>query len=72
MQSNVVQTRDLRMHYLQADAGEPAIFIHGLPQTSYEWRHQFAALSGKYACFAPELRELGQTEKPGARVGGGP
>ena len=68
MRPNFVQTRDLRMHYLQAGTGEPVIFIHGFPQTSYEWRHQFAALSGEYACFAPDLRGFGQTEKPGARV----
>ncbi len=68
MQSNFVQTRDLRMHYLQAGTGEPVIFIHGFPETSYEWRHQFAALSGTYACFAPDTRGYGQTDKPGNRV----
>ena len=68
MQSNFIQTRDLRMHFLQAGIGEPVIFIHGFPETSYEWRHQFAALSDKYACFAPDLRGFGETEKPGLRV----
>lgn len=68
MQSNFVQTRDLRMHYLQGGAGEPVIFIHGFPETSYEWRHQFAAFSEHYACFAPDLRGFGETEKPGLRV----
>ena len=68
MQSNFIQTRDLRMHYLQAGTGEPVIFIHGFPETSYEWRHQFAAFSGEYACFAPDTRGFGQTEKPGLRV----
>src|SRR5687768_17672406 len=68
VQSNFVQTRDLRMHYLQGGAGEPVIFIHGFPETSYEWRHQFAAFSEHYACFAPDLRGFGETEKPGLRV----
>jgi pimeloyl-ACP methyl ester carboxylesterase len=68
MQSNFVQTRDLRMHYLQEGTGEPVIFLHGFPETSYEWRHQFAALGDHYACFAPDLRGFGQTEKPGVRV----
>ena len=45
MQSNFVQTRDLRMQYLQAGTGEPVIFIHGFPETSYEWRHQLLALA---------------------------
>lgn len=68
MQSNFVQTRDLRMHYLQQGTGEPVIFIHGFPETSYEWRYQFAHFAGQYACFAPDLRGFGQTEKPGLRV----
>lgn len=68
MKSNFIQTRDLRMHYLQEGTGEPVIFIHGFPETSYEWRHQFAALSGQYACFAPDTRGYGQTDKPGIRV----
>jgi pimeloyl-ACP methyl ester carboxylesterase len=68
VQSNVVQTRDLRMHYLQQGTGEPVIFIHGFPETSYEWRHQVEALSDTYACFAPDMRGFGQTDKPGIRV----
>ena len=67
MQSNFVQTRDLRMHYLQAGTGEPVIFIHGFPETSYEWRHQIAVLAERYACFAPDTRGYGETDKPGIR-----
>ena len=67
MQSNFVQTRDLRMHYLQAGSGEPLIFIHGFPETSFEWRHQLAHFSDSYACFAPDTRGYGQTDKPGIR-----
>jgi pimeloyl-ACP methyl ester carboxylesterase len=56
------------MHYLQQGSGEPLLFIHGFPETSYEWRHQFAAFAADYACFAPDLRGFGETDKPGARV----
>jgi pimeloyl-ACP methyl ester carboxylesterase len=66
--SAFVQTRDLRMHYLQEGTGEPVIFIHGFPETSHEWRHQFAAFASTYACFAPDTRGFGQTDKPGIRV----
>ena len=70
MQSNFIQTRDLRMHYLQAGTSrgnEPLIFIHGFPETSFEWRHQLAAFADRYACFAPDTRGYGQTDKPGIR-----
>ena len=66
--SNLIQTRDLRMHYLQKGSGDPVIFIHGFPETSHEWRFQLDALSDTYACFAPDTRGFGKTDKPGVRV----
>lgn len=67
MQSNFIQTRDLRMHYLQTGTGDPLIFIHGFPETSLEWRHQLDHFGSRYACFAPDTRGYGQTDKPGIR-----
>ena len=64
----LVQTADLRMHYLQRGTGDPVVLIHGFPETSYSWRHQLAALSEHYAVFAPDTRGFGQTDKPGTRV----
>ena len=68
MESLHVQTADLRMHYRQEGTGEPVIFLHGFPETSYEWRKQFPALAGDYALFAPDTRGFGGTDKPGIRV----
>jgi pimeloyl-ACP methyl ester carboxylesterase len=68
MTTAFVQTRDLRMHYRQQGTGEPVLFIHGFPETSYEWRFQLEALSDSYACFAPDTRGFGETDKPGIRV----
>src|SRR5215469_15024186 len=65
---HLVQTADLRMHYLQRGTGEPVVLIHGFPETSYSWRHQLAALSEHYAVFAPDTRGFGQTDRPGIRV----
>lgn len=64
-----VQTRDLRVHYLQQGTGEPVLFLHGFPQTSHQWRHQLAAVAAAgYAGFAPDNRGFGRTDKPGVRV----
>ena len=68
MRSAFVQTRDLRMHYLQAGTGEPVILIHGFPETSFAWREQFPALSEQFAVFAPDTRGFGRTDKPDIRV----
>ena len=44
--------------------GEPVILLHGFPQTSYEWRHQIAALAGAgFRVVAPDQRGY----SPGAR-----
>ncbi len=68
MESLYVPTADLRMHYLQEGTGDPVIFLHGFPETSYEWRKQFPALAGGHALFAPDTRGFGGTDKPGIRV----
>ncbi len=69
LSSQHIDTPGLRMHYLQAGVGEPVIFVHGFPQTSYQWRHQMASLSEQgFACFAPDNRGFGQTDKPRVRI----
>lgn len=68
LSGHLVQTADLKMHYLQRGTGDPVVLIHGFPETSYSWRHQLAALSEHYAVFAPDTRGFGQTDKPGTRV----
>jgi hypothetical protein len=46
----------------QRGTGAPVVFVHGFPQTSYQWRHQMAALADAgYACFAPDNRGFGGT-----------
>lgn len=72
LSSNFVDTPGLRIHYLQAGVGEPVIFLHGFPQTSHQWRHQLAVLSERgYACFAPDNRGFGRTDKPRLRISRG-
>lgn len=66
--SNFIQTRDLRMHYLQEGTGDPVILIHGFPETSHEWRHQLKALGEHYSVFAPDTRGNGDTDKPDIRI----
>jgi pimeloyl-ACP methyl ester carboxylesterase len=47
--------------------GELVVLLHGFPQTSYEWRHQLAALAeAGYRAVAPDQRGY----SPGARPDG--
>lgn len=52
------------LHYLTAGEGEPVVLLHGIPQTSHEWRHVIPWLAGRYKVIAPDLRGLGDSSRP--------
>jgi haloacetate dehalogenase len=53
-----------RMHYVSAGSGYPLVLLHGWPQSWYEWRHIIPALAEQYTVIVPDLRGLGDSEKP--------
>ncbi len=53
-----------RMHYVTTGAGYPLVFLHGWPQTWYEWRKVIPPLSERFSIIALDLRGLGDSEKP--------
>ncbi len=52
------------LHYLLAGQGEPVVLLHGVPQTSHEWRHVMPRLAGRHRVVAPDLRGLGASSRP--------
>ena len=52
------------LHYLRAGQGEPVVLVHGIPQTSHEWRYVMPRLTEKYTVIAPDLRGLGDSSRP--------
>ena len=52
------------VHYLTAGEGEPVVLLHGIPQTSYEWRHVIPLLTDRFRVIAPDLRGLGDSFRP--------
>lgn len=55
------------MHYVEAGdaAGEPAMLVHGWPQSFYEWRDVIGPLvEAGYRVIAPDLRGLGWSDTP--------
>ncbi|VVE13020.1 alpha/beta fold hydrolase [Pandoraea cepalis] len=57
---------DVTLHYLTAGEGFPVVLLHGIPQTSYEWRFIIPELAKKYSVIAPDLRGLGDSSRPGS------
>jgi pimeloyl-ACP methyl ester carboxylesterase len=54
----------LALHYLKAGQGEPVVLLHGVPQSSHEWRYIIPRLAQRYSVIAPDLRGLGDSSRP--------
>ncbi|MFF5589152.1 alpha/beta fold hydrolase [Streptomyces hygroscopicus] len=54
----------VRLHYYTAGQGEPVFLLHGVPKTSYYWRRVLPHLTPHYKVIVPDLRGLGDSEKP--------
>lgn len=52
------------LHYRRAGEGEPVVLVHGIPQTSHEWRYVMPRLAETYTVIAPDLRGLGDSTRP--------
>jgi pimeloyl-ACP methyl ester carboxylesterase len=53
----------VKFHYVEAGVGEPIVFLHGIPDSWYQWHHQMAALSATNRCIGIDLKGYGQSEK---------
>ncbi len=52
-----------RMAYVEAGEGDPVVFLHGNPTSSYLWRNITPYLEGQARCIAPDLIGMGDSEK---------
>ncbi|MEO0750181.1 MAG: haloalkane dehalogenase [Pseudomonadota bacterium] len=62
--SNHVIVNGSRMHYLSAGSGDPIVFLHGQPTSSYLWRNVMPFLEDQGQVIAPDLIGFGQSDKP--------
>lgn len=51
------------MAYQECGSGEPIVFLHGNPTSSYLWRQVMPALQDRARCIAPDLIGMGQSAK---------
>lgn len=50
---------DSHMAYVEIGAGDPIVFLHGNPTSSYLWRNVMPHLEGLGRCLAPDLVGMG-------------
>lgn len=51
------------MAYVETGSGDPIVFLHGNPTSSYLWRNVIPHLAGLGRCLAPDLIGMGDSEK---------
>src|SRR5919106_896525 len=61
---HTARVNGFRMHYVIAGSGYPLVFLHGWPQSWYEWRKIIPPLAERFTVIAPDLRGLGDSEHP--------
>ena len=52
---------DSEMSYVDVGAGEPIVFLHGNPSSSYVWRNIIPYAAGTGRCLAPDLIGMGRS-----------
>lgn len=52
-----------KMAYIEEGTGDPIVFLHGNPTSSYLWRNVMPHLEGKGRLIAPDLIGMGDSEK---------
>lgn len=51
------------MAYVEVGTGDPIVFVHGNPCSSYTWRNILPSVQGLGRCIAPDLIGMGDSEK---------
>ena len=63
-----VRVLDSEMSYVDTGHGDPIVFLHGNPTSSYLWRNIIPYVSGQARCLAPDLVGMGQSAKSPTRA----
>jgi haloalkane dehalogenase len=63
-ESKYVDVHGSKMHYIDEGEGDPILFLHGNPMSSYLWRNIVPHLSGQGRCIAPDLIGMGKSDHP--------
>ncbi len=62
--SQFLEVKGSQMHYVEDGAGDPVLFLHGNPTSSYLWRNIMPYLAPHARVIAPDLIGMGKSDKP--------
>ena len=63
-ESKYIEVHGSKMHYVEEGAGDPVLFLHGNPTSSYLWRNVIPHVSPLARCIALDLIGMGKSDKP--------
>ena len=63
-ESHYVEVLGSKMHYIDEGEGDPILFIHGNPTSSYLWRNIIPYVSDDGRVIAVDLIGMGKSDKP--------
>ncbi len=58
-----VEVHGRQMAYIEVGSGDPIVFLHGNPTSSYLWRNVIPHLETAGRCIAPDLIGMGDSQK---------
>ena len=62
--SHYVDVHGSQIHYVEEGCGDPILFLHGNPTSSYLWRNIMPHLHAHGRCIAMDLIGMGKSDKP--------
>jgi haloalkane dehalogenase len=63
-ESRYVEVLGSKLHYVEEGEGDPILFLHGNPTSSYLWRNVIPYLSPQGRAIAVDLIGMGKSDKP--------
>ncbi len=63
-ESRYIEVLGSKIHYVEAGQGDPILFLHGNPTSSYLWRNVMPHLEAQGRVIAMDLIGMGQSDKP--------
>jgi haloalkane dehalogenase len=62
--SHFIEVYGHQIHYIDEGHGDPILFLHGNPTSSYLWRNIIPYLTNQGRCIAPDLIGMGKSDQP--------
>ncbi len=59
-----VEVLGSKIHYIDVGTGDPILFLHGNPTSSYLWRNIIPHVVPAGRCIAMDLIGMGKSDKP--------